>query len=258
MCFDLDSRPPIAPIAGGAIDHADARVTAADGATFRALVARASAPTGAGMIVLPDVRGLHRYYEELALRFAEAGVDAIAIDYFGRTAPDDDRGEAFPFMDHVAQTRYATLTADVAAAAATLRAETGGRVTRLHTVGFCFGGRLSFDAATMGQGLAGVIGFYGWPVGAARSDVPAPADVADRMAGRVLGLFGGADQGIPPEAVATFEASLSAAGVRHEIATYADAPHSFFDRKHAEFAEASADAWARVLAFTAEDATTAG
>jgi carboxymethylenebutenolidase len=255
MCFDLDSRPPIAPVAGGAIDHAEVRVTAADGTVFRALVARAAAPTGAGMIVLPDVRGLHPYYEELALRFAEAGVDAIAIDYFGRTAPDDDRGDAFPFMDHVAQTRYATLTADVAAAAETLRAETGGRVTRLHTVGFCFGGRLSFDAATMGLGLAGVVGFYGWPVGPARTDVPAPVDVADRMAGRVLGIFGGADQGIPAEAIAAFEASLSATGVPHEIVTYADAPHSFFDRKHAEFAAASADAWERVLAFTAEDAT---
>ena len=254
MCFGLDSRPPIDPVTGGAIDHAEVRVTAADGATFRALVARAAAPTGAGMIVLPDVRGLHRYYEELALRFAEAGVDAIAIDYFGRTAPDDDRGDAFPFMDHVAQTRYATLTADVAAAAETLRAETGGRVTRLHTVGFCFGGRLSFDAATMGLGLAGAIGFYGWPVGPARSDVPAPADVTGRMDCRVLGLFGGADQGIPADAVAAFEESLASARVPHELITYADAPHSFFDRKHAEFADASADAWARALAFTAEDA----
>jgi carboxymethylenebutenolidase len=253
VCFDLDSRPPIAPVAGGAIDHAETRVTAADGGTFRALVAQAAAPTGAGMIVLPDVRGLHPYYEELALRFAEAGIDAIAIDYFGRTAPDDDRGDAFPFMDHVALTRYATLSADVAAAAAALRAATGGRVTRLHTVGFCFGGRLSYDAATMGLGLAGVVGFYGWPVGAARSDVPSPADLADRMAGRVLGIFGGADQGIPAEAVAAFEGSLAGAGVPHEIVTYADAPHSFFDRKHAEFADASADAWARVLRFTAVD-----
>ena len=254
MCFDLDSRPPIAPIAGGALDHADVRLTASGGATFRAFIARAALPTGAGMIVLPDVRGLHPYYEELALRFAEAGVDAIAIDYFGRTAPDDDRGEAFAFMDHVARTRYATLAADVAAAAAALRAETGGRVTRLHAVGFCFGGRLSFDAAAMGLGLAGVVGFYGWPVGAARTDVPAPAETADRMAGRVLGLFGGADQGIPPEAVATFEASLAAAGVPHELVTYPGAPHSFFDRKHAEFAAESADAWARVLAFTADGA----
>ena len=258
MCFDLDSRPPIAPITGGALDHADVRVTAADGATFRSFMARAAAPTGAGIVVLPDVRGLHPYYEELALRFAEAGVDAIAIDYFGRTAPDDDRGEDFAFMEHVAQTRYATLAADVAAAAAALRTATGGRVTRLHAVGFCFGGRLSFDAATMGLELDGVVGFYGWPVGSTRSDVPAPADLTDRMAGRVLGLFGGGDPGIPPVAIATFEASLAAAAVPHELVTYAGAPHSFFDRKHAEYAADSADAWTRVLAFLGDGGGTAG
>lgn len=258
MCFDLDSRPPIAPIAGGAVDHAGVRVTAADGATFRAFVARAAAPTGAGMIVLPDVRGLHRYYEEIALRFAEAGVDVIAVDYFGRTAADDDRGEGFAFMDHVAQTRYATLTMDVAAAADALRAATGGRVGRLHTVGFCFGGRLAFLAATMGLGLDGVIGFYGWPVGPTRTDVPAPIEVADRMTGRVLGIFGGGDPGIPREAVATFEAALVEARVPHELVTYPGAPHSFFDRKHAEYAEDSADAWARVLAFVRDGGKPAG
>ena len=63
MCFDLDSRPPIAPIAGGALDSTRLTLTAADGNRFAAFRARAAAPTGAGMIVLPDVRGLHPYYE---------------------------------------------------------------------------------------------------------------------------------------------------------------------------------------------------
>lgn len=251
MCFDTDSLPPIAPIAGGAIDAESVRLTSADGATFRAYVARAAQPTGAGMIVLPDVRGLHRYYEELTLRFAEAGVDAIGIDYFGRTAPDDDRSDAFPYMDHVAQVRYATVSADISAAADALRAATDGRVASLFTVGFCYGGRLSFDCAAAGLGLAGVVGFYGWPVGEGRGGVPAPVDVAGEMRGRVLGIFGGADEGIGPDAVAEFEEALAGAGVAHEIVTYAGAPHSFFDRKQADFADASADAWRRVLDFVA-------
>ena len=73
MCFDLDSRPPIAPIAGGALDAERLVLTAADGNRFPAFRARAAEPTGAGIVILPDVRGLHPYYEELALRFAEAG-----------------------------------------------------------------------------------------------------------------------------------------------------------------------------------------
>ena len=62
----------------------------------------------------------------------------------------------------------------------------------------------------------------------------------------------GADQVIPVEDVRAFEQALEAAGVEHEIAIYDGAPHSFFDRKFAEFADASDDAWRRVLAFVAQ------
>src|SRR4029453_8248580 len=95
MCFDYDSRPPIAPIAGGAIDSMPLVLTASDRNRFAAFRARADEPTGAGIVILPDVRGLHPYYEELALRFAEKGVDALALDWFGRTAGAEPRGEGF-------------------------------------------------------------------------------------------------------------------------------------------------------------------
>src|SRR5688500_16141706 len=101
MCFDLDSRPPIPPIAGAAVDGERVELHASDGARFLAFDATAESPTGAAVVILPDVRGLHRFYEELALRFAERGIDAVAIDYFGRTAPDGDRGESFEYMPHV-------------------------------------------------------------------------------------------------------------------------------------------------------------
>ncbi len=251
MCFDLDSHPPIAPIAGGAIDAEDLVVRAGDGGRFAALLARAEHPTGAGIVILPDVRGLHPYYEELALRFAEAGVDAIALDYFGRTAGIGirERPTDFDFMTHVGETRYANLSWDVQAAAERLRDLGPGRGRAVFTIGFCFGGRLAFMTGTMGLGLAGTIGFYGWPVGKGRNDIPAPADSTGTMRSPVLGIFGGADQGIAGEAVDTFEAALSAAGVPNEIVTYPGAPHSFFDRKAEDHAQASADAWERVLEF---------
>jgi carboxymethylenebutenolidase len=94
-----------------------------------------------------------------------------------------------------------------------------------------------------------VIGFYGFPVGPSRNGTPAPIDLVSEMRGAVLGLFGEADQGIPPEAVATFDRALDAAGVDHEIVSYPGAPHSFFDRKAEQFADASADAWRRVQEF---------
>lgn len=247
MCFDHDSRPPIQPIAGGALDSREVVLEAADGNQFSAFVARAAEPTGAGIVILPDVRGLHAYYRELAMRFAEHGVDAIAIDYFGRTAGIGDRGPAFEHMPHVQQLGFDGLRADTTAAAAHLRAEAG--TTALFTIGFCMGGRLSFLSATFGLGLAGVIGLYGWPTGTHRTSTPAPADLADRFECPVLGIFGGADEGIGTEPVETFETALREAGIEHQVTVYPGAPHSFFDRKAEEFADASARAWDEILAF---------
>jgi len=65
----------------------------------------------------------------------------------------------------------------------------------------------------------------------------------------VLKIFGGADEGIPQSAVDEFDAALRKGGIKHESTVYPGAPHSFFDRKQAEFADASADAWKRVQAF---------
>lgn len=119
-------------------------------------------------MVLPDVRGLHLYYEELALRFAERGVNAVAIDYFGRTAGVGERPPDLDFMDHVGRTTFAGLSADATAAVAFLRSTDGGQASSIFTIGFCFGGRLAFLSATLGLDLTGVIGFYGVPVGPGR------------------------------------------------------------------------------------------
>ena len=160
-----------------------------------------------------------------------------------------DRAEGFDYMPHVARTTWAGLSADITAGIAHLRTAEGGAVRSVFTIGFCFGGRLAFDSATLGLELAGVTGFYGIPAGPGRNDAPAPIDVADRMGCPVLGLFGGADGAIPHQAVADFEAALGRAGVEHRIVEYPGAPHSFFDRSYEEHAAASADAWQQVLGF---------
>ena len=250
MCVDDDSFPPIRPIAGGAAGARDLHLVSSDGTRLMAHAARATKPTGAGMVVIPDVRGLHPYYKELADRFAEVGVDAVAIDFFARTAPSEDRSEAFDFMAQVPLTKPETLQADIAAGAAYLRTADGGQVKSLYSVGFCFGGGLSYLQAASGLGYTGVIGFYGWPAGLKRwPDRPKPIDAVPRYKSAVLSIFGGADEGIPQADVDAFDAACRKAGVKHDLTVYPGAPHSFFDRKYTEFADASADAWKRVQAF---------
>jgi carboxymethylenebutenolidase len=240
VCFELDSSPPIAVIRGAAVSHEDLTLQAADGNTFAAFYATPEEPATVGVVVLPDVRGLYRFYEELALRFAERGIAALAFDYFGRTAGASKRGEDFEYMPHVQQTETETVQADVAACIAHLR-ENGAE--RIFTVGFCFGGRQSWLAAADQDGLAGALGFYG-----------RPGDATERAAelkAPILALQAGADQHITSEDNSAFADALQAAGVEHELVTYDGAPHSFFDRKQEEFADASDDAWAKVLAFIA-------
>jgi carboxymethylenebutenolidase len=247
MCFDLDSSPPVPPISGAAISHDDLVLEAADGNRFGAFLATPDAPTRIGIVVLPDVRGLYRFYEELALRFAERGYVALAFDYFGRTAGIEKRDDDFEYMPHVQQTTPAGVQADVAACVAYLRA---AGCEKVFTVGFCYGGRNSWLAAAGGHGLAGCIGFYGRP-GPGNDGSPGPTQRADEMSAPILALQGGDDPGIPNELSEEFDEALSAAGVEHEVVIYPGAPHSFFDRKYAEFAADSEDAWNRVLEFVA-------
>jgi carboxymethylenebutenolidase len=248
MCFDSDSLPPIPVLSGAAVSHDDLVLEADDGNRLAAFSAVPDEPSGAGIVILPDVRGLYRFYEELALRFAERGHAAIAIDYFGRTAGVDRRDDDFEYMPHVDQTTSEGVQADFAAAVARLR---GDGATAIFTVGFCFGGRHSWLAAAGGHGLAGAVGFYGRP-GPGRDGSAGPTERAAELEAPVLALMGGADEGISVEAVQAFERALEEAGVEHEIAVYDGAPHSFFDRKFEQFADASDDAWRRVLAFVAQ------
>ena len=100
MCYDDNARVPLPPGETRPATGQDLVLTAADGNRFNAYLACPNPPSGAQIIIYPDIRGLHQFYKELALRFAEAGVAAIAMDYFGRTAGLTGRDESFEFCQH--------------------------------------------------------------------------------------------------------------------------------------------------------------
>ncbi|MEV4638433.1 dienelactone hydrolase family protein [Actinoplanes sp. NPDC049548] len=239
MCHSTDSRPPAGPISGGVREGGGVTLTSADGTRFAAYQALPEQPNGRNVVILPDVRGVHAYYQDLACRFAEAGFGAVVVDYYGRTAGVGGRGDDFAWEPLLPQVRPDEVAADVRAAADHLAAANPGAT---FTVGFCFGGGQSWRLAASDLPVAGAIGFYGDPAHV--------EDVVDQISSPLLLLVAGDDVATTQERFHQLDAQLTDAGVPHEMYVYDGAPHSFFDRSAAAWRDACDDAWRRILAFT--------
>lgn len=246
MCYGDEARPPAPPVQGPVGDHEDLVLTSADGTRFAAYQAHPGVASAMGIVIMPDVRGLHHFYKELALRFAEAGVHAVAIDYFGRTAGLTGRDEEFSFREHMDKVDFGQVTEDAAAAYDVLAGTEG--VTSVFTVGFCFGGAMSWRQSASPRQYAGNIGFYGIP-----SRV---ADAVPHMRAPLLALAAGKDF-TKVEEVEEFADSVRAVGLEVDMHVYPEAPHSFFDRTFAEHAGDCADAWVRMMQFMSGHTTPA-
>jgi carboxymethylenebutenolidase len=244
MCHSDESRAPEPPRRGPVGEHGEIELTASDGNRFLAYRAvPAGAPVG-GVVILPDVRGLHPYYEDLAVRFAEAGFRTIAIDYFGRTAGVGPRDDSFDWKTHFQKTSPEGIAQDVRAAVERLRSDSTGSKLPIFSVGFCFGGANSWRQSGEGHRLAGCIGFYGGhPMDRAAAAIP-------KMTAPLLMLLGGDDPATPPAEFEEFAEKVRARGIEVESHTYPGAPHSYFDRSFAEHREACQDSWKRILEFT--------
>jgi carboxymethylenebutenolidase len=241
MCYDGTARPPYPPGASGAASGEDIVLTASDGNRFAAYAAHPEQSPRAQVAIFGDAGGLRPFYKELALRFAEVGIEVVAIDYFGRTTDHAVRDDSFDFTPHLKQLKVQELFDDTQAALAYLRTDAGSERATF-TVGFCMGGALSFITAAADVGLAGAIGFY-----ASHGDYNGTyIDRAEQIKYPVLGMFGDADQVIPVSIVQAFDEKLDKSGVEHEIVIYPGAPHGFFERQMPQYAD---DAWKRVLGF---------
>ena len=245
MCHDHDSRPPAPPRSGDVAERGTLTLTAADGTEFSAAYAAPAGTPRVGVVILPDVRGLHPYYVALAERFAETGAAAVALDWFGRTAgvcPDPGtRGVDFEWRTHVERTTPEGIDADATAAIGYLRERTTADLPVV-VVGFCFGGSQAWRLAGGTLDLAGVAGFYGRP--------SMVGDAAQRAHLPTVMLIAGADAATPVDEQLALAETMRAAGADVDAVVYDGAPHSFFDRAFGDWAEACADAWEHLLALT--------
>lgn len=222
-------------------------LSSADGSRFGAYLARAENPTGARLVLLPDVGGMRAPFRDLARRFSRTGADVLVIDYYGRSLGSAARGEERNPEAKKSFDRELVLQ-DLAAAVAYLRAAGDGPI---YAAGFCIGGANALYAGTADLGLAGVIGIcpYVGPMGASAA---LPEDFAALIRVPVLGLFGGADTEVPSTVRESLARHLAASGVPHEIRVFPGQPHGFMEWDHFGrdgHAEAAAEAWARITSF---------
>ncbi len=262
MCYDSDAVPPFYGPPITAVTSTELLLTATDGAPLAAFRSLPAEPTGPGVLVLPDNRGLSRFYEELTRRLAEQGLPALAIDYFGRSAGPGYRDRPAEFselpnlMTHLRALTRDGLYADFDAALAHLRGPADGARHGVISLGFCMGGRFAFITAHRRFALAGAVGLYGFPD--ALNGAPGPIQLAPELAAPILGMFAGDDEGIPASMVAAFDEALAAAGNPREIITSPGATHGFFEGGAGAFEQECADVWRRVLDFARKRAEVTG
>ncbi len=238
MCHADGSIPPAAPRVGQFSSGEELHLTGVDGARCMAYLARTTRPAAPAAVILPDFRGLHDFYRRLADQLADAGINAIAIDYFSRVLPDGPRtGDPDEMIPLVMGLSTEQLNGDIQAAVSQLRAHGAEQV---FTVGFCFGGSQSWLQSASEQDYAGCIGFYGRP------DDCRPR--LGQLRAPLLMLVAGADFMTPVEDFDSFDRELADAGVEHTMVVYPDAPHSFFDGAVGHD-DACADAWRQLLDF---------
>jgi carboxymethylenebutenolidase len=238
MCFTSDQRPPDPPRSSTVGDHGPLVLTAADGNRFSAFEAVPVTRRGASLVLLPDIRGMHAFYTDLALCFAQTGIDTVALDPYGRSAGLSERGDDFDFKPHAAALTPDNVLADAHAAAARLHERTGDPV---FTLGFCMFGGQSWRLAATDLHPAGSMGFYGRP--------SAVEDVVADLTAPLLILAAGDDKATSPQENAAFVRSLNEAGKVHDSVTYEGAPHSFFDRGFEQWRAECTDSWIRMLGF---------
>jgi carboxymethylenebutenolidase len=203
-------------------------------------------PPGKGplpaIIVIHEYWGLNQWVKEQASKLSDQGYVALAVDlYRGKVA--DNPELAHELMRGVPEDRAKR---DLHAAFEFLQTQANVKKDRIGSIGWCMGGGYSLDVALQEPRLAADVIHYG--------HLATEPEALNKINAAILGIFGGKDQGIPPESVKKFEATLKQLGKRVEIKIYPDAGHGFENpnNKAGYRPDDAADAWQRTIIFLAD------
>jgi carboxymethylenebutenolidase len=229
----------------------EVKVPVADGemVAYRAMP---SGKTGAPVVlVVSEIFGVHEYIADVCRRLAKEGYLAIAPELFARHGDPRKVANVMDIMAGiVAKVPDVGVMSDLDACVA-WAAKHGGDAKRLAITGFCWGGRITWLYAAHNVALKAGVAWYGRLDGEVNDRTPKyPLDLAAQLQAPVLGLYGGADQGIPMDDVQSMKDELVKAGSKSQIHVYEGAPHAF----HADYRptyrkEPAEDGWKRLLAW---------
>ena len=229
----------------------EVRVKVHDGEMVAYRAQPASGSSFPVILVVSEIFGVHEYIADVCRRLAKLGYQAIAPELFARHGDPRKLASIQEILAGiVARVPDAQVMSDLDACVAWAKVS-GGDTARLGITGFCWGGRIVWLYAAHNPQLKAGVAWYGRLVGQVSDLTPKhPADLAASLKAPVLGLYGGADQGIPLDTVWDLQDKLKAAGGKSTIHVYDDAPHAFhadyrpsYRKDHAE------DGWKRMQAW---------
>jgi carboxymethylenebutenolidase len=203
------------------------------------------------ILVVSEIFGVHEHIADVARRFAKLGYLAIAPELFVR------QGDAKAYTDIpklvgeiVNKAPDTQVMGDLDAAVAWAKAN-GGDTGHLGVTGFCWGGRTVWMYAAHNPAVKAGVAWYGPTARSYHPGDKTPLDVAGQIKAAMLGLYGGADQGIPADTVEKMRDAVKAAGnPKVEVVIYPDTPHAFHaDYRPSYRKEAAEDGWKRCVAW---------
>ena len=215
----------------------------------------ASGQAFATILVVQEIFGVHAHIADLCRRFAKAGYYAIAPElYFRQGDPKAISDVQAVLREIVSKVPDEQVMGDLDATVDFAKGEGKADTAKLGITGFCWGGRIVWLYAAHSAALKAGVAWYGRVVGDSTPMTPKhPVDIAKDLKAPVLGLYGGADTGIPNDTVDRMRAALKAgspAAQKSQIDTYPDTPHAFnADYRPSYRKEQAEDAWKKALAW---------
>jgi len=204
------------------------------------------------VLVVQEIFGVHEHIKDVCRRFAKAGYFAIAPEMYARQG-DPSKITEIPkiISDIVSKVPDKQVMSDLDAAVAFAASTKKANTDKLAITGFCWGGRVVWLYAAHNPKLKAGVAWYGRLVGQPNEMTPKnPIDLVADIKAPVLGLYGGADTGIPNDTVEKMQAALKAANKPSEIVLYPDTPHAFHaDYRPSYRKDKAEDGWAKAIAW---------